>query len=203
MYHDLSYTKHGTESLTRVRRLRARRSRLANPGIDVEVDDSNARAEDADSAQADPRADSEGPSGPDVPPARGQGDAVVARAVGPRPDASPGPEEDERSVLGLGRAGNALHAYGHDVGGLPTHRRAAPRARQPSNCDSRSRLGSESVDFDESTEGHHLRWDAHGQLVGITILNARRHLERDGKITVSLPDLAVGASDLDGVLTPA
>ncbi len=60
-----------------------------------------------------------------------------------------------------------------------------------------------AVSFDESTEGHHLRWDAHGQLVGITILNARRHLERNGKITVSLPDLEVEASDLEGVLTPA
>jgi YD repeat-containing protein len=60
-----------------------------------------------------------------------------------------------------------------------------------------------AVDFDESTEGHHLRWDAHGQLVGITILNARRHLEHDSKITLSLPDLEIEASDLEGVLTPA
>jgi len=60
-----------------------------------------------------------------------------------------------------------------------------------------------AVSFDESTGGHHLRWEAHGQLVGITILNARRHFERDGKITVSLPDLEVEASDLEGVLTPA
>jgi hypothetical protein len=37
----------------------------------------------------------------------------------------------------------------------------------------------------------------------ITILNARRHLERDGKITVSLPELEVEASDLEGILTPA
>ena len=60
-----------------------------------------------------------------------------------------------------------------------------------------------AVDFDESTEGHHLRWDAHGQLVGITILNARWLLARDGKIKVSLPELEVEASDLEGVLTPA
>jgi YD repeat-containing protein len=62
---------------------------------------------------------------------------------------------------------------------------------------------STAVEFDESTEGHHLRWDAHGQLVGITILNARRLLQHDGKITVSLPELKVEASDLEGVLTPA
>jgi len=60
-----------------------------------------------------------------------------------------------------------------------------------------------AVDFDESSEGHHLRWDARGQIVGITILNARKLLERDGKITVSLPELEVEASDLEGVLTPA
>ena len=60
-----------------------------------------------------------------------------------------------------------------------------------------------AVDFDESPEGHHLRWNARGQLVGITILNARRLVERDGKIKVSLPDLEVEASDLEGVLTPA
>jgi YD repeat-containing protein len=59
-----------------------------------------------------------------------------------------------------------------------------------------------AVDFNESTEGHHLRWDARGQLVGITILNARRHLEREGKIKVSLPELEVEASDLEGVLSP-
>ena len=60
-----------------------------------------------------------------------------------------------------------------------------------------------AVDFDESTEGHHLGRDARGQLVGITILNARRHLEREGKIKVSLPELEVEASDLADVLTPA
>jgi YD repeat-containing protein len=59
-----------------------------------------------------------------------------------------------------------------------------------------------SVEFDASPEGHHLRWDAHGQLVGITILNARLLLEQDGKI-VTLPQMQVEASDLEGILTAA
>jgi uncharacterized protein YuzE len=32
---------------------------------------------------------------------------------------------------------------------------------------------STAVDWDESPEGHHLRFGADGQLVGITIVNAR------------------------------
>jgi uncharacterized protein YuzE len=60
-----------------------------------------------------------------------------------------------------------------------------------------------AVEFDASPDGHHLRWDAHGQLVGITILNARHLLEQDGKIVVTLPQMQVEASDLEGILTAA
>lgn len=60
-----------------------------------------------------------------------------------------------------------------------------------------------AVDWDESPEGHHLRFGAKGQIVGITIVNARWLLEQDGKITVTLPQIEVEANDLDGVLTPA
>jgi len=42
-----------------------------------------------------------------------------------------------------------------------------------------------AVDFDESPEGHALRYDAADQLVGITIINARWLLERDGRVTVT------------------
>ena len=62
---------------------------------------------------------------------------------------------------------------------------------------------SSAVDFDASPEGHHLRWGAGGHLVGLTILNARASIERDGKITVSLPELEVEVSDLEGILTAA
>ena len=62
---------------------------------------------------------------------------------------------------------------------------------------------SSAVDFDASPEGHHLRYGADGGLVGITIVSARRILAEDGKIVVTLPQMQVEASDLEGVLTPA
>jgi uncharacterized protein YuzE len=40
---------------------------------------------------------------------------------------------------------------------------------------------------EETPEGHVLRWDAHGELIGLTIVNARWYLERDGKLVVTLP----------------
>lgn len=62
---------------------------------------------------------------------------------------------------------------------------------------------TDAADWDESPEGHHLRYGADGQLVGITIVNARSLLEREGRITVTLPQMQVEASDLEGVLMPA
>lgn len=60
-----------------------------------------------------------------------------------------------------------------------------------------------AVDLDASPEGHHLRYAVDGSLVGITIVSARRILEEDGKIVVTLPEQQIEASDLEGVLTPA
>lgn len=62
---------------------------------------------------------------------------------------------------------------------------------------------SDAVEFDACPEGHHTRYDANGNLVGITILNARLILEEDGVITVTLPDRVLEARDLGDVLTPA
>lgn len=45
-----------------------------------------------------------------------------------------------------------------------------------------------AVDFDASAESHHVRFDAHGRLVGLTILNAKLLLEREGEVTITLPD---------------
>lgn len=42
-----------------------------------------------------------------------------------------------------------------------------------------------------------------GRLVGITILNARERIERDGKIVITLPEQRVEATELDDVLSPA
>lgn len=51
--------------------------------------------------------------------------------------------------------------------------------------------------FEESPEGHALRFDDMGDLVGVTILNAGRLLERDGALAVTVPRvLSVSAEDL-------
>ncbi len=42
-----------------------------------------------------------------------------------------------------------------------------------------------------------------GNLVGLTILNARRRLVEEGKIVLTFPEQRVEARDLDDVLTPA
>ncbi|MBA3434353.1 MAG: hypothetical protein H0U08_09695 [Actinobacteria bacterium] len=47
------------------------------------------------------------------------------------------------------------------------------------------------------------RQDRTRGLVGITVVNARRILEEDVKIVVTLPEQQIEASDLGGVLTPA
>lgn len=62
---------------------------------------------------------------------------------------------------------------------------------------------AEAVDFDESAEGHALRYAADGRLVGITIVDARRLLEREGAIVVTPPQLRVNGDELADVLTAA
>ena len=44
-----------------------------------------------------------------------------------------------------------------------------------------------AVEFSESPEGHALRYDATGHLVGITIVNARWLLEQNEQVTITLP----------------
>jgi len=59
-----------------------------------------------------------------------------------------------------------------------------------------------AVDFDESAEGHALRFDASGRLVGVTIVGAKRTLEKEGRITLTTPQpqWAVDDSQLSEVL---
>lgn len=45
---------------------------------------------------------------------------------------------------------------------------------------------STAADFDESPEGHALRFDADGNLVGMTVLGAKRLLDRDGELTITV-----------------
>jgi uncharacterized protein YuzE len=55
-----------------------------------------------------------------------------------------------------------------------------------------------AVDFDETPEGHAVRYGPGGELVGITIVNARRLLDENGAITITLPETISAA-----VLAPA
>lgn len=58
-----------------------------------------------------------------------------------------------------------------------------------------------ATDFDGTPEGHHTRYGPDGGLVGLTIVNARRLLEDDGEIVVTLPEQKVRAPDLGAVLS--
>ncbi len=46
----------------------------------------------------------------------------------------------------------------------------------------------EAVDFDESPEGHALRFDLDGRLVGITIVNAKQLIESAEPIVITVPE---------------
>ena len=46
---------------------------------------------------------------------------------------------------------------------------------------------STAVDFDASPEGHALRFDARGDLVGVTIVSARWLLEHEGEVRLTIP----------------
>ncbi len=60
-----------------------------------------------------------------------------------------------------------------------------------------------AIDFDETPEGHHVRFGPDGELVGITILNARWLLEQDGRIVITLPGRRLEVTDLGDVLAAA
>lgn len=63
---------------------------------------------------------------------------------------------------------------------------------------------STAVDFDGTAEGHHVRFDKDGNLVGITLLHPKEILEHDGKITITIPErVEVGHEALDDALAAA
>lgn len=62
---------------------------------------------------------------------------------------------------------------------------------------------STAVDWGESEEGHALRYGPDGEIVGITIVNARRILQEDGQIAITLPRQRIVAKDLGPVLAAA
>jgi len=65
---------------------------------------------------------------------------------------------------------------------------------------------SDAVNFDASPEGHALRFDGQGDLVGVTILNTRWLLDHDGAIALTLPTserLHLAPEQLHGALAIA
>jgi uncharacterized protein YuzE len=59
---------------------------------------------------------------------------------------------------------------------------------------------STAVDFDESPEGHALRFDSRGSLVGVTIVGAKTLIDSEGEIKITLPEIVHVGSD---VVAPA
>jgi uncharacterized protein YuzE len=50
-------------------------------------------------------------------------------------------------------------------------------------------------------EGHGVRYDSKGEVIGVTIINARRIIERDGYLTITLPhSVRVDAGELAAAL---
>jgi uncharacterized protein YuzE len=45
-----------------------------------------------------------------------------------------------------------------------------------------------AAESEETPEGHVLRFNSDGRIVGLTIINARWLLERDGELAVTLPE---------------
>lgn len=63
---------------------------------------------------------------------------------------------------------------------------------------------SSAIGFDESPEGHHVRFDARGRLVGITMVGVRHQLESGRRLVVALPErVEIDPADLLGVLSAA
>ncbi len=54
---------------------------------------------------------------------------------------------------------------------------------------------STALDFDESPEGHGLRFDGAGDLVGVTIVGAKSLIEREGGIVITIPTIVHLAAD--------
>jgi uncharacterized protein YuzE len=50
-------------------------------------------------------------------------------------------------------------------------------------------------------EGHGVRYDENGEVIGVTIINARRMIENDGYLTITLPhSVRIEAGELEVAL---
>jgi uncharacterized protein YuzE len=63
---------------------------------------------------------------------------------------------------------------------------------------------STAVRFDETPEGHALRFDATGRMVGITVVGVREHQLSDGRLIMTIPSLVeVAPEDLAAIIHAA
>ncbi len=54
-----------------------------------------------------------------------------------------------------------------------------------------------------TTEGHNIEYDANGRVVGMTLVNVRWLLDRDGKLTITWPAGQLSAEELAPALQTA
>jgi uncharacterized protein YuzE len=60
---------------------------------------------------------------------------------------------------------------------------------------------SQASDAALTPEGHGVRYDENGEVIGVAIINARRIIEHDGHLTITLPHaIRVEARDLAAAL---
>jgi uncharacterized protein YuzE len=52
----------------------------------------------------------------------------------------------------------------------------------------------------ETSEGHNVEYDEHGNVLGLVLLNVRWTLERDGELKLTWPPAHLPASDLEAAL---
>ena len=55
----------------------------------------------------------------------------------------------------------------------------------------------------ETPDGHSIHYDESGAVIGITLLNVRNTLEREGQLTLSLPTEHLAADELQPILAAA
>ena len=61
-----------------------------------------------------------------------------------------------------------------------------------------------AADSEQTPEGHVLRFDSEGRVIGLTIINAKWLLERNGEIAVTLPEqVHVKSAALEPLLAAA
>lgn len=61
--------------------------------------------------------------------------------------------------------------------------------------------GAEATVWDETPEGHVVRFNKAGDLVGLTVIAVQHHLDEEGRLPVTLPQRAQIASEDLGMVT--